>query len=177
MGSATPFRIDLYDKTVDSIRTFDPETQISLEKKNKIEILPGREFPLSKSAINHFKNQWHLHFPGKADDSLIYRDISKGLVPAGLEYYLSLFFEETASIFDHLPEGARIFSENIGEPAKVFWGKAQQRFESLRYDTSKPILPVSEILVNPNDFLDHLELNSCSFMEEIKKLESIIKRI
>ena len=169
MGSATPFRIDLYDKTVDSIRTFDPETQISLEKKNKIEILPGREFPLSKSAINHFKNQWHLHFSGKADDSLIYRDISKGLVPAGLEYYLPLFFEKTASIFDHLPQGARIFSENIEESAKVFWDRAQQRFESLRYDTSKPILPVSEILVNPKDFLDHLELNSCSFMEEIKK--------
>ena len=113
MGSATPFRIDLFDNTVDSIRTFDPETQISLGKKDKIEILPGREFPLTKSAINHFKNQWHLNFPGKAEDSSIYRDISKGLVPAGLEYYLGLFFEETASIFDHLPEETRIFSENI----------------------------------------------------------------
>ena len=169
MGSATPFRIDLFDNTVDSIRTFDPETQISLEIKDKVEILPGREFPLSKSAINHFKNQWHLNFPGKAEDSSIYRDISKGLVPAGLEYYLGLFFEETASIFDHLPEETRIFSENIEKAAKAFWGKAQQRFESLRYDISKPILPVSEILVNPNDFLHYLELNSVSLMEEIKK--------
>ena len=86
MGSATPFRIDLFDNIVDSIRTFDPETQRSLEKKNRIEILPGREFPLSKSAINFFKNQWHLHFSGRPEDALIYRDISRGLVPAGLEY-------------------------------------------------------------------------------------------
>ena len=78
---------------------------------------------MSKSAINHFKNQWHLNFPGKAEDSSIYRDISKGLVPAGLEYYLGLFFEETASIFDHLPEGTRIFSENITQAAKAFWEK------------------------------------------------------
>ena len=169
MGSATPFRIDLYDDNVDSIRTFDPETQISLEKKDRIEILPGKEFPLSKSAINQFKNQWHLNFPGKAEDSSIYRDISKGLVPAGLEYYLGLFFEETASIFDHLPSGTRIFSENLTQAAEVFWGKAQQRFESLRYDKSKPILPVSEILFNPSDFLHYLELHSFSLMEEVKK--------
>ena len=115
MGSATPFRIDLFDNIVDSIRTFDPETQRSLEKKNRIEILPGREFPLSKSAINHFKNQWHLHFSGKPEDASVYRDLSKGLVPAGLEYYLKFFFEETASIFDHLPEETKIFQKILLE--------------------------------------------------------------
>ena len=172
MGSATPFRIDLFDNIVDSIRTFDPETQRSLEKKNSVEILPGREFPLSKSAINHFKNQWHLHFSGNPEDALIYRDISKGLVPAGLEYYLKFFFEEPASIFDHLPKETKIFSENITEALKGFWEKAQQRFESLRYDLSKPILPVAEILLNPNDFLNHLELNSFSILEELKKNQS-----
>ncbi len=172
MGSAMPFRIDLFDNIVDSIRTFDPETQRSLEKKNKIEILPGREFPLSKSAINQFKNQWHLHFSGKPEDALVYRDISKGLVPAGLEYYIKFFFDEPASIFDHLPEETKIFSENISEAVRGFWEKAQQRFESLRYDLSKPILPVADILLNPNDFLNRLELNSCSSLDEIKRNQS-----
>ena len=79
---------------------------------------------MSKSAINHFKNQWHLNFPGKAEDASLYRDISKGIVPAGLEYYLKFFFEETASIFDHLPEETKIFSENITEGGTGLLGKS-----------------------------------------------------
>ena len=78
----------------------------------------------------------------------MYREISKGLVPAGLEYYLKFFFEEPASIFDHLPKETKIFSENITEAIEGFWEKAEQRFESLRYDLSKPILPVSDIPVS-----------------------------
>ncbi|MGV0034662.1 MAG: transcription-repair coupling factor, partial [Candidatus Azotimanducaceae bacterium WSBS_2022_MAG_OTU7] len=93
MGSDFPYRIDLLDDEVDTLRTFDPETQRSLEQVDEISLLPAREFPLNDDAINQFKDQWFLRFQGDPRSCPVYRDVSQGLSPAGIEYYLPLFFE------------------------------------------------------------------------------------
>src|SRR5690606_33703374 len=104
MGSAWPFRIDLFDDEIDSIRTFDPETQLSKERLDSIRLLPAREFPMHADAIREFRTRYRARFEGDPARSQIYKSISGGIVPAGIEYYLPLFFEATSSLFDYLPK-------------------------------------------------------------------------
>ncbi|OQW93326.1 MAG: transcription-repair coupling factor, partial [Beggiatoa sp. IS2] len=110
MGSKVPYRIDLLDEEVDSIRIFDPETQRSQGTLTEIRLLPAREFPFNKEGITLFKDQWRAQFSGDPMVSPIYRDISKSLVPAGIEYYFPLFFTQTHTLFDYLPENSVILT-------------------------------------------------------------------
>ena len=174
MGSETPYRVDLFDNIVDSIRTFDPETQRSLVKKNKISMFPAKEFPFTKTDINYFKNQWHIHFGGEPKHCPVYRDVSNGIPPAGIEYYLKFFFEQTATIFDYLPNETMIFSESIEEQVKEFWRNAETRYQSLRFDIRRPILPKKDIILDPDDFFGCMRSRSFSNFEAIKKKNSIV---
>nr|VFJ59781.1 MAG: transcription-repair coupling factor (superfamily II helicase) [Candidatus Kentron sp. FM]VFJ59950.1 MAG: transcription-repair coupling factor (superfamily II helicase) [Candidatus Kentron sp. FM]VFK12439.1 MAG: transcription-repair coupling factor (superfamily II helicase) [Candidatus Kentron sp. FM] len=135
MGSPLPYRIDLLGDEVDSIRTFDPETQRSLKKVSEINLLPAREFPLTEAAIDRFRGNWRNHFPGNPTESLLYRDISNGLAPSGIEYYLPLFFETTATLFDYLPGDTLVMVEGGVLPvAEAFWEEVRERFEQRRHD-------------------------------------------
>jgi transcription-repair coupling factor (superfamily II helicase) len=152
MGSEQPYRIDLFDDEVDTLRTFDPETQRSIDQVESISLLPAREFPLTAEAINQFKNAWFLKFHGDARDCPIYRDVAQGLSPAGVEYYLPLFFEKPETLFDYLPSDTLVFCDDIEAGLDAFWKEANDRFENLRYDIQKPILPPRELLM-PSDEL------------------------
>ncbi len=151
MGSDYPLRIDLFDDEIDSLRTFDPETQRSLDQITEISLLPAREFPLTESAINVFQNHWFQKFPGEARECPIYRDVSQGISPAGIEYYLPLFFEELSSLFDYLPEDTLVFCHGIEEKLQEHWQEAEDRYENLRYDIRKPILPPRDIIMKPDE--------------------------
>ena len=110
MGSTLPYRIDLFDDEIDSIRTFSPETQRSFEQVDKIELLPAKEFPLTEESIEYFRQQWRSQFSGNPLDCPIYQDITEGICTPGIEYYLPLFFEKTANLFDYLPANALIIT-------------------------------------------------------------------
>ena len=103
MGSETPLRIDLLDRDVDSIRRFDPETQRSGDKLERIELLPARETPLNPDAVREFRRRYRLRFPGDLSEHAVYRDVSQGMAPGGIEYFLPLFFERTSHLFEYLP--------------------------------------------------------------------------
>ena len=111
MGVKTPFRMDLLDDDIESLRLFDPESQRTLENIIEIELLPAREFPMDKQATNNFLNNWHAHFDHDPTKCPIYRDINDGIAPQGIEYYLSLFFDQTATLFDYLPSDAILFTD------------------------------------------------------------------
>ena len=153
MGSDHPFRLDLFDDEIESLRTFDPETQLSVNKVNSVRLLPAREYPLTTAAINRFQDAWHLKFHSDARRCPIYQDISQGLSPPGVEYYLPLFFESSATLFDYLPERALVISEDIDATLRHHWREAESRFESLRYDIEKPILPPEDILLTADELL------------------------
>ncbi|MDJ0807099.1 MAG: transcription-repair coupling factor [Gammaproteobacteria bacterium] len=153
MGSQTPYRIDLFDDEVDSIRTFDPETQRSLEKIESINMLPAREFPLNDEGITRFRRNYRNQFAGDLQRSLIYQDVSDGRVPNGLEYYLPLFFEETASLFDYLPDNRLIlYFEGSRERAGEFYAEVENRYDERRHDLERPILPPRRLYL-PEDEL------------------------
>ncbi|MCG3102117.1 transcription-repair coupling factor, partial [Enterobacter sp. DRP3] len=108
MGSPLPYRIDLFDDQVDSIRAFDPDTQRSLYPVRDVRLLPGREFPFDEAARTAFRSRWRETFEGDPSRAPIYKDIGNGVPSAGIEYYLPLFFDETATLFHYLPQDAHL---------------------------------------------------------------------
>jgi len=154
MGSVNPFRIDLFDDEVDSIRLFSADTQLSLDKIAEIRMLPAKEFPLTDRAIEQFRKSYRSQFSGNPLKSPVYQDISEGICSPGIEYYLPFFFEKTASLFDYLPENALIVT--IGDTqakANEFWLEITSRYEQGRHDISRPLLPPHQAFI-PVDVLN-----------------------
>lgn len=152
MGSETPYRIDLFDNEIDSIRIFSAETQRTLEKINEIKLLPAKEFPITDEAIEQFRVAWRNQFSGNPLKSPIYQDVSEGIYSAGIEYYLPLFFTETATLFDYLPENASMITiDNIDKQGEEFWSEIHLRYEQARHDISRPLLPPSQIFISMNE--------------------------
>lgn len=142
MGSKLPYRIDLFDAEVESLRTFDPETQRTVDKVDAIRLLPAREFPLTDSAIRRFQLNWYKSFDGDADNCPAFTAISNGRVPGGAEYYLPLFFDECGKVFDYFPENAAIIT--VGDlygAAQKFWQDINTRYEEYGIDPRRPLLP------------------------------------
>ncbi len=157
MGSTLPYRIDFFDEQVDSIRTFDPETQRSLKNVEKIRLLPAREFPLSEEAVTRFRQSYRLRFEGNPQNSTIYRDVSDGLAPPGIEYYLPLFFEQTESLLDYLaPNALIIATPGVAASAEHFWQEINARYESLRHNPERRLLPPGETFFQLADLTDAL---------------------
>lgn len=151
MGSNKPYRIDLFDNEVDSIREFDPETQRSLQELESINLLPAREFPFNEDGINEFKSKWDILFP-KSLDSPIYQSISHGNSVPGIEYYLPLFFSETETLFDYLPNNSLLIQiGDLYNAAQIFWNEINKRYEQLRYDLTHPLLPPKDIFIPVNN--------------------------
>ncbi|HTN30808.1 MAG TPA: transcription-repair coupling factor, partial [Pseudomonas sp.] len=148
MGSDTPYRIDLFDDEIETLRTFDPENQRSVDKVDSIRLLPGREFPLDKKSVSDFRGRFRERFDVDFRRCPIYQDLSTGITPAGIEYYLPLFFEETSTLFDYLPEDTQVFSlPGIEQAADQFWHDVRNRYEDRRLDPERPVLPPAELFV------------------------------
>lgn len=142
MGSALPYRIDLLDAEVDSLRTFDPDTQRTVDKVDAINLLPAREYPLDRGAVSRFQLNWYEAFDVEPDLCPVYTEVSAGRSPGGCEYYLPLFFERCATLFDFLPDNTAIIAcgDHHGS-ARHFWAEANTRFEEYGIDPRRPLLP------------------------------------
>jgi transcription-repair coupling factor (superfamily II helicase) len=153
MGSESPFRIDLLDRDVDSIRRFDPESQRSGEKLDRIHLLPARETPLNPEAVREFRRRYRLRFTGDLTEQVIYRDVSQGIAPGGVEYFLPLFFDGTANLFDYLPPDSVLIDMNEAATlAAGLWNGIVERHEQLRHDRQRPILDPAELYMPPDEF-------------------------
>ncbi|WP_297528434.1 transcription-repair coupling factor [Thiohalobacter sp.] len=152
MGSALPYRIDLFDDEIETLRTFDPETQRSIEKVDNVRLLPAREFPFTEQAIRHFRQAWRRRFEGDPRRSGLYRDVSQGLAPAGIEYYLPLFHDKMASLFDYLPDNT-LFIALPGslETLEAFHSDLEARHEQRQHDSERPILAPDELYLAPQE--------------------------
>jgi transcription-repair coupling factor (superfamily II helicase) len=157
MGSAAPYRIDLFDDEVESIRVFDPETQRSGDRVQALRLLPAREFPLTADGIQNFKRRFRNRFPGDLTRMGIYRDIAEGAPPPGIEYYLPLFFDTTATLFDYLPSNTIVAAETDerGAAAQVF-GEIASRYEQRGHDGERPILEPAEVFSSVDELVQRL---------------------
>jgi transcription-repair coupling factor (superfamily II helicase) len=150
MGSDTPYRIDLLDREVDSIRHFDPDTQRSGEKLQRIQLLPARETPLNPDAVREFRRRYRLRFTGDLSEQAIYRDVSAGQAPGGVEFFLPLFFDRTSHLFEYLPPTSILVDMNeASTAAEGLWRGIVLRHEQLRHDRYRPILDPAELYLSP----------------------------
>jgi len=158
MGSQVPYRIDLFDDEVETLRTFDPETQRTIERVESIGLLPAKEFPLNKQGIAHFKEQWHERFNVDHRKCSVYRDISDGISPPGIEYYLPLFYPDCSTLLDYLPGLTQVVTLGKLEPAAdSFWRELSQRYDSRCVDPERPILPPNQVFINTESLFQSLK--------------------
>jgi len=165
MGSEQPYRLDLFDDEIETLRTFDPETQLTIEQVDRIQLLPAKEFPLDKIGINRFKQHWLEKFDVDHKACSIYQDVSAGISPAGIEYYLPLFFDACSTLFDYLPDNTQVYAVgDIEKAAENFWLELLRRYESRRVDPQRPILQPKEIYLAIDEFFGHLKNYARTFV-------------
>ena len=153
MGSLVPYRVDLFDDEIDSIRTFDPDSQRSLYPVPEVRLLPGREFPMDEAARSKFRSRWRERLEGDPTRSRIYKDMGTGVASSGIEYYLPLFFEETACVFDYLGEQATVVLHGELEPAfQRFWQDTSERYRLAQGDPERPVLPPDALFLSAEQF-------------------------
>ena len=150
MGSAVPYRVDLFGDEIDSIRTFDPDTQRSLYPVPEVRLLPGREFPMDEEARNAFRARWRERLDGDPSKARIYKDIGTGIASAGIEYYLPLFFDAVGTFFDYLaPSTALVLHGEVDAALNRFWVDTRERHRFLQADRERPILPPEDLFLKP----------------------------
>ncbi|WP_431191494.1 transcription-repair coupling factor [Ottowia testudinis] len=153
MGSPQPFRVDLFDDEIDSIRAFDPDTQRSLYPVPEVRLLPGREFPTHDEARAKFRSRWRELLEGDPTKSRIYKDMGNGVATAGIEYYLPLFFDDTATVFDYLGDGATLVLHGDLEHAfQQFVQDTRERFRLAQGDPERPVLPPEALFLDAEQF-------------------------
>ncbi len=148
MGSNTPYRLDLLDDEIDSIRTFSPDTQRSIDAINEIALLPAKEFPLDARAIILFQQQWKTHFDSNPEYSALYQEILQGIASPGIEYYLPLFFEKTATLLDYLPDHSLVITvDAVHTTAERFWQEISTRHAQRASNITRPLLAPKELFI------------------------------
>ncbi|HZY34612.1 MAG TPA: transcription-repair coupling factor [Rhodanobacter sp.] len=157
MGTAEPYRIELFDDEVESIRSFDPETQRSQQQVDRVELLPAREFPLTDEAAKEFRGNLRERFPIDVRRCPLYQDMKEGVTPGGIEYYLPLFFQQTATLFDYLADDALfVLGEGASEAADQFWAQTAERYDQRAHDIERPVLPPAELYLPPEQLRERL---------------------
>jgi transcription-repair coupling factor (superfamily II helicase) len=158
MGSSTPLRVDLFDDEIEAIREFDPETQRSLATLERVRLLPGRELPLDAESVKAFRRRYRTRFEGDPTKSVIYRGVSDGLAPPGIEFYLPLFFDSTDTLLDYLPSATVVCApaELPGAIERAARSVAE-RYEERRHDVERPILAPGELFLAPDELQARLD--------------------
>ncbi len=158
MGAALPFRIDLFDDEVESIKTFDPDSQRTVYPVPEIRMLPAREFPMDDAGRTHFRSRFREIFEGDPSRVSLYKDVSNGIAPAGVEYYLPLFFDDTATLFDYLPaDAAVVLHRDVPAAIDAFWRDARSRYDFLKGDRSRPVMPPEALFLGQENFFTALK--------------------
>jgi transcription-repair coupling factor (superfamily II helicase) len=153
MGSAVPYRLDLDDDLIETIRTFDVDSQRTLYGVNEVRLLPAREFPMDDAGRAKFRGRWREVFEGDPSKRRLYKDVSNGIPAAGVEYYLPLFFDTLATFFDYLPEDTTlVLHRDVSGATQAFWREAQSRFRMMSGDPDRPLLPPASLFVASEEF-------------------------
>lgn len=148
MGMDRPVRVEFFDQDIETIRSFDPETQLSVDALDAVHLLPAREFPFDEDARARFGQQYRSRFDIDLRKSTVYQDARRGIVSSGMEYFLPLFFEQTATLEDYLPAECLLMIDASTHTAlDAFAEQLDARHEQRRHDVERPILRPDELYV------------------------------
>jgi len=153
MGSTVPYRLDLDDDIVETIRVFDVDSQRTLYSVQEVRLLPAREFPMDEAGRARFRGRWRELFEGDPSRRRLYKDVSNGVPAAGVEYYLPMFFDALATVFDYVPEATTLaFHHDVAGAVQAFWQDVQSRYRMLGGDPNRPLLPPAQLFVPAEEF-------------------------
>ena len=157
MGAEHPVRIELFDDEIDTLRLFDVDTQRTVEAIDQLTLMPAHEFPLDKAGIRRFRDHWADTFSGDPKRCSLYQDVINGLAGNGIEYYLPLFFEQTGTLFDYLPDNGLVLLESAA-PAQLgtFWQEVGDRHAQYQGDLTRPLLPPERLFLRENEWFSAL---------------------
>ena len=173
MGSEQPVRIDFFDDEIETLRYFNAETQLSCEVADTIQILPAREIPLDPASIKRFRQRYRERFEGQPSRSRVYSDVSDGIAHGGIEYYLPLFFEETATFLDYLPHDTVVLApQDVSNILELAWKGISERYELCNLDPERPILEPQESFLRPDDTLQKISSAQCIYYSARKLQDS-----
>ncbi len=159
MGANDPFRIDFFDDEIDTIRTFDPENQRSIEDCQEIRLLPAHEFPTTETAIEDFRIRWRQRFEARREPESVYMQVSKGTWPAGIEYWQPLFFEQTDTLFDYIaPDSQLIIVGDVESAIDTFLTDVEYRYDQRKVDPLRPLLPPHELWLKKDELFSQFKL-------------------
>jgi len=173
MGSKYPLRIELFDDEVESIRRFDPETQLSQEKLQRFELLPGREYPLDETAIKTFRQRFRQTFDADPNACPVYQDISQGLSSPGVEYYLPLFFDHLDTLFDYLPAQVQfLIDQQALDGCPEFLQQIDARYQSRRHNLTQPLLAPEQLFLTMQQLEHRLEALPVAYFSSTKYIQN-----
>lgn len=178
MGAVLPVRLDLFDDDIESIKTFEPDSQRTLYPTNELSLLPAREFPTEEAGRTVFRQRFREEFEGDPSKSATYKDVSNGIFPGGIEFYLPLFFEQTETLFDHAPANA-VFAlvGDIHETLSAFEKETRERWELLRADVARPLLAPTRLYLLRDEFLQQIKAYSRYELKgEVKSVDELSAR-
>ena len=158
VGADLPFRLDLFDDEIESIKYFDPDTQRSGAAAERISLLPAREFPLTEASIQLFREAFRREFEGDPRAQKTYTEVSRGQLPAGIEFFFPLFFERTATLFDYLDGGRAlwILPANLDQTARLHWAEIDDRHRNANVDIQRRVLRPSRLYLSPRELRERL---------------------
>jgi transcription-repair coupling factor (superfamily II helicase) len=171
-GSKTPYRFDLFDDEIESIREFNPNDQISVRQVDSIEILPATEYPTDERSIVKFRERYREQIAGDPLASLIYSNVSEGTMPAGIEYYIPLFFDRLQTVFDYLPRNTIfIAQDSVADSVEHFWQETEQRYEQRRHDIERPLLEPAKLFIAADEIRQQLIERRCIYTSAHKSTD------
>ena len=174
-SSTNPYRIDLFDDEIETIRYFDPQSQRSDNKVKSIELLPAREFPTDEPGIAKFRQRYREMLAGDPLNSIIYKSVSDGIMPSGIEYYLPIFFDENQldTLFDYLPRSTLYIAPNqLNQQLDSFAEEINERYEQRRHDIERPILPPENLYQTTDEITKILQQCSVIYTSKNKNIDS-----
>jgi transcription-repair coupling factor (superfamily II helicase) len=157
MGGTVPFRLDLFDDELETIRIFDPDTQRSNKQVESIELLPAREFPMTEAGIRQFRSSFRRHFEGDPRQQTVYNEVSRGNTPAGTEFFFPLFFERTATLFDYIQKDTVfVTTGEFGDSASTYWAEINDRYGNANYDITRKVLPPNQLYMEAEELVSRI---------------------
>lgn len=158
MGGTLPVRLDMFDDDIESIKAFEPDSQRTLYPINELSLLPAREFPTDEPGRTVFRQRFREIFEGDPSKSSAYKDVSNGIFPGGIEYYLPLFFDAAETLFDYAAKDA-VFAlvGDIHATLTDFEKETRDRWSLLRGDSARPLLEPNELYLGRDDFLHEIK--------------------
>ncbi|CAH0525558.1 transcription-repair coupling factor [Vibrio hippocampi] len=157
-GSSLPYRIDFFDDEIDTIRTFDPETQRSIDNISEINLLPAHEFPTTQQAIEDFRGRWRQKFEARREPESVYMQVTKGTWPSGIEYWQPLFFDHTETLFDYIATDTQmVLVGEIETAVDQALADIEHRYQQRKVDPLRPLLEPNELWLAKDELYSSLK--------------------